>query len=100
MITLLEAKEWLRIDLDYKEEDNLIESLIRSSIAIIKRGTGISKEYIISTRNEDLKELYIMAQRIIIENVYNEKDTENKALTSYLIQLEVTYKEDVSHAVK
>ncbi|WP_394861426.1 head-tail connector protein, partial [Clostridium perfringens] len=44
MITLKEAKEWLRIFED--DEDNLIDSLIKSSVAIIKSATGVSIGYI------------------------------------------------------
>ena len=91
MISLDEMKEWLRIFHD--EDDNLVESLILSSIPIIKSATGITKEYIQSCNDEILRDLYKMVQRILITDLYNERDTENKALTSYYIQLELTYKE-------
>lgn len=90
MITLLQIKEWLRIDHD--EEDSLIRSLIDGSTAIIQSATGIKKEYIESTTDERLKNLYLMVQRILITDLYSERDTENKALISYYIQLEVAYK--------
>ena len=91
MITLLQIKEWLRVDHD--EDDNLIQSLIDSSTAIIQSATGIKKEYINTTKDERLKNLYLMVQRILITDIYNERDTENKALISYYIQLEVAYRE-------
>lgn len=91
MIELNEMKEWLRIFHD--EDDNLVNSLILSSISIIKSATGITKEYIQSCNDETLTDLYKMVQRILITDLYNERDTENKALTSYYIQLELAYKE-------
>lgn len=95
MINLDEMKEWLRIFHD--EDDNLVNSLILSSISIIKSATGITKNYIQSCNDETLRELYKMVQRILITDLYNERDTENKALTSYYIQLELAYKEAVSN---
>ncbi|MBS6503883.1 MAG: head-tail connector protein [Clostridium sp.] len=91
MIELAEMKEWLRIFHD--EEDNLIISLIASSISIIKSATGITKDYILSCKNDVVIDLYKMVQRILITDLYNERDTENKALTSFYIQLELAYKE-------
>lgn len=91
MIELNEMKEWLRIFHD--EDDNLVNSLISSSISIIKSATGITKEYIQSCNDGTLTDLYKMVQRILITDLYNERDTENKALTSYYIQLELAYKE-------
>ncbi len=90
MITLTEIKEWLRIFND--DEDVLIQSLVDSSVSIIRSATGISKIFIESTLDTDIKNLYLMVQRILITNLYNERDTENKALTSYYIQLELAYK--------
>lgn len=95
MINLDEMKEWLRIFHD--EDDNLVNSLILSSIPIIKSATGITKDYIQSCNDEMLIELYKMVQRILITDLYNERDTENKALISYYIQLELAYKETLSN---
>ena len=91
MISLYETKEWLRIFHD--EDDNLVDSLILSSISLIKTATGVSKEFIESCNDETFIDLYKMLQRIVITDLYNERDTENKALTSHYIQLELAYKE-------
>lgn len=90
MITLDELKEWLKIDFD--DDDTQLKVLINVSESTIEVATGVSKEYIQSTENETLKGLYKMAQIIIINDLYNERDNENKALTSYYIQLESMYK--------
>lgn len=89
MITLKEAKEWLRIFED--DEDNLINSLINSSIAIIKSATGVSGGYINTCSEGEIKSLYKLIQKILITDLYYEKDKENKALLSLYIQLEATY---------
>lgn len=90
MIELCEMKEWLRIFHD--EDDNLVNSLILTSISIIKSATGITKDYILSCEDDEIIDLYKMVQKIIVTDLYNERDTENKALTSYYIQLELAYK--------
>ncbi len=95
MITLDEMKEWLRIFHD--EEDTLVNNLILTSISIIKSATGITKDYIQSCNYENVKDLYKMVQRILITDLYNERDTENKSLTSYYIQLELEYKGVLSY---
>lgn len=91
MITLNEAKEWLRIDLDSEYEDNIIEGLIQVSSSIIEVGTGVTEEYIKECADKTLKNLYKMAQTIIIANRYNERTTEDKAETSLLTQIEARY---------
>lgn len=77
MITLDEMKEWLRIFHD--EEDALVNSLILTSIPMIKSATGITKDYIQSCNHENIQYLYKMVQRVLITDLYNERDTENKA---------------------
>lgn len=89
MITLKEAKEWLRIFED--NEDNLIYSLIKSSEAIIKSATGVSGGYINTCSEDEIKSLYKMIQKILITDLYYERDKENRALLSLYIQLEAAY---------
>lgn len=91
MIDLDEMKEWLRIFHD--EDDGLVIGLIFSSIPIIKTATGVSKEFIESCNDKTFIDLYKMVQKILITDLYNERDRENQALTSYYIQLELAYKE-------
>lgn len=90
MVNLDEMKEWLRIFHD--EDDSLVIGLILSSIPIIKTATGVSKEFIESCNDETFIDLYKMVQKILITDLYNERDRENQALTSYYIQLELAYK--------
>ena len=101
IITLEEAKEWLRID--YEEDNNLITSLIDTSKAMIKSATGVpdsfqSNENITADDLNSIDRLYTMTQRIIITDLYNEKESENRALTSLYTQLELEYRRCLKNA--
>ena len=101
MITLKEVKEWLRIDDDYTEDDNLLNSLILSSQSIIKAATGIPEDFEDKLSIEDyteISELYKMVQRVLITDLFNEKSTENKALISLYTQLELEYRKCIDNA--
>lgn len=88
MVTLEEVKEWLRIDFD--EDDSQLKMLIDVSSSTIEIATGVEKKFLLKA-SDSLKDLYKITQLIIITDLYNEKSTENKALTSYYIQLKAKY---------
>lgn len=88
MVTLEEVKDWLRIDFD--EDDMQLKMLIDVSSSTIEIATGIKKDFLLKA-SDSLKDLYKIAQLIIITDLYNERDTENKALTSYYIQLKAMF---------
>lgn len=101
MITLSEVKLWLKID--FEDDDETLTGLINSSKAIIKSATGVPGDFIKTTDSQEmkdlyqeLKDLYLMVQRVIINDLYNMRDTENKSLISLYTQLEVTYKGVIS----
>ena len=95
MIALEEAKEWIRIDADYDGEDSIINNLIEESIFEIKNATGVPPDYDSKLKNEEnireVTALYNRAQRLLIADMYNEKETENKALIGTYIKLESAY---------
>lgn len=93
MITIEEIKQWLKID--FEDDDNILNSLISVSKAKIKAATGVPSTYennLNPADLEDIQEMYKMAQRIIITDLYNERDIENKSLISTYIQLELEYR--------
>lgn len=100
MITLDEIKLWLKIDFD--DDDETLLALIKTSEAVIESATGVIPEFIMQNENSEnnnikknissLKELYLMIQRIIIKNLYDEKEIENKTVITFYLQLESTYK--------
>lgn len=92
MITVAQAKEWLRIL--NEDDDQLIARLITRSQAIIKASTGIDYEYeddINTDQYPQIDDLYNTAQTMIITNLYNEVDEDSPSLTSVLLQLEMEY---------
>ena len=94
MIGLEELKQWLKID--FEDDDATLEGLISASKAIIKSATGVAESFVSSTDSQEVKNLYLMIQRVLINDMYNMRDTENKALISLYTQLETTYKAVVS----
>lgn len=92
MITVSQAKEWLRI-LD-NDSDVLLIRLINRSQAIIQAATGVGYEYddlIDVSSYPQIDDLYNTAQTMIVTNLYNEVDEDSPALTSVLMQLEMEY---------
>lgn len=88
MEDLIELKEWLRID--YPDDDLVLSSLLTASKFIIKQSTGIALEDV-QTDSEAL-ELYKTVQKIIITNLYENRDGSSKispVLTGLYTQLEV-----------
>lgn len=90
MLTLEELKAWLRID--FNDDDNELSSLLSISYATIEAATGITKDYVESHQSTTLSELYKMTQIILITDLYNNETSENKALTSFYLQLEAEYR--------
>lgn len=92
MITVSQAKEWLRILND--DDDQLLARLLSRSQAIIKAATGIGYEYedeIDTDQYPQIEDLYNTAQTMIVTNLYNEVDEDSPSLTSVLLQLEMEY---------
>lgn len=50
IITLEQAKRYLRVDSDYIEEDELIESFILTATEILKNQTGLTEEELNKTK--------------------------------------------------
>lgn len=92
MITVNQAKEWLRIIDD--DSNELISKLLSRSQAIIKASTGVDYEYedlIDIDQYPQIDDLYNTAQTMIVTNLFNEVDEDTPSLTSVLIQLEMEY---------
>lgn len=92
MITVNQAKEWLRIIDD--DSNELISKLLSRSQAIIKAATGVDYDYedlIDIDQYPQIDDLYNTAQTMIVTNLFNEVDEDTPSLTSVLIQLEMEY---------
>lgn len=96
MLTLEKAKKNLRIDEDDEYYDDLIEEMIEASKADIEASTGVPSNFADNIEKEsDIKvvdSLYTMCQRLSVNDTFNEENTFNKALNSYHIKLELTYR--------
>lgn len=82
-----------------EDEDITLSSLLSASKIIIKQGTGITQNDI--DKDKDAKELYKLAQKIIIINLYDNggiSEKENVGLTSLYMQLEV-YKLNLDNGI-
>jgi hypothetical protein len=89
MIGLSEIKQWLKVDFD--DDDSTIQSLIDSSRAIIKASTGVTKDFVTNNSSEELKSLYLMVQRMLINDLYSMRDTNNQVLIGLYTQLQAQY---------
>lgn len=95
MITLEEGKEWLRIDTESDQDDNLVTFLISASVVDIESSTGVPEDYKEKISEKYIKTidyLYNMCQRIFITDMYYERTEENKSLNSFYIKLELEYR--------
>lgn len=91
MITIEELKLWLKID--FEDDDNTLTGLINASKAIIKSATGVPSEFMSTTDSQELKDLYLMIQRVLINDLHSRRDEDNKSLISLYMQLETAYRE-------
>lgn len=86
MMDLEELKEWLRVD--GVDDDITLDSLLLTSKILIRQSTGVELEDVQS--NPQALELYKTIQKIIITDLYENRDGSSKlnpVLISLLIQL-------------
>jgi hypothetical protein len=86
MIDLIELREWIRED--EEDEERTLSSLISASRMMIKQATGITPDDVVS--NPDAAALYELAQKIIINNHYENRGGagDTPGLISIYVQLE------------
>lgn len=87
MNSLVEIKEWLRID-SVDEDINTLPSLLIASKMIIKQSTGVTPEDV--QVNPDALELYNLIQKMIITDLYENRNgsATNKLVIGLCVQLE------------
>ena len=99
MLTLEEAKTWLRIDLDDEGFDSLIESLILTTTSDILESTGCPEnfvDFIKPSGVNEIQNLYKNCQRIGVSDLFYERDTANKALNNFYTKLELAYRRNLA----
>ncbi|WP_069649643.1 head-tail connector protein [Caloranaerobacter ferrireducens] len=76
MLTLDEVKEFLRIDINFTDEDTLLNALIQASEGYIYNATGLNSTDITDTNQI---ELYKLAQKLLITHWYENREVVGKA---------------------
>nr|WP_269206227.1 head-tail connector protein [Clostridium botulinum] len=71
---LTELKEWIKVDENY--DDNILNSLIITSRALIQRSTGVEIDNV--KDNPEALELYKTLQKIIIADLYDNRTSSGK----------------------
>ena len=89
MLTLESAKSYLKIDFDDMDED--IANLIMESEAIVFASTGILAEEVDRSNNDTLKNLYNITVKIVLKNLFDEKEINGARLRAFYLKLKPLY---------
>lgn len=89
MLTLESAKSYLKIDFDDMDQD--ITSLIEEAKAVIFASTGILAKEIEKSNNDTLKNLYNITLKIVLKNLFDEKEINGARLRGFYLKLKPLY---------
>ena len=89
MLTLESAKSYLKIDLDDMNQD--IANLIEEAEAIVIASTGILAEKVEESNNDTLKNLYNITVKIVLKNLFDEKEINGARLRAFYLKLKPLY---------
>ena len=89
MLTLESAKSYLKIDFD--DMDQEIASLIMEAEAIVFASTGILAEEVDKSNNDTLKNLYNITVKIVLKNLFDEKEINGARLRAFYLKLKPLY---------
>ena len=90
MVKLEDAKSYMMIDFD--EKDNDIVNFIEEAKTIIETSTGAQAEIVYNSGDEKLMHLYDIIHKIIIKNLWDEQSTSGSRLTNLYIKLRAYYR--------
>ena len=90
MLTLENAKSYLKIDFDDMDQDIL--DLIEESKAVIYSSTGVLSEEVEKCDNESLKRLYNITLKIVLKNLFDEKEINGARLRAFYLKLKPLYR--------
>ena len=94
MVKLEDAKSYMMIDFD--EKDNDIVNFIEEAKTIIETSTGAQAEIVYNSGDEKLMHLYDIIHKIVIKNLWDEQSTSGSRLTNLYIKLRAYFRE-VTH---
>ena len=89
MLTLESAKSYLKIDFDDMDQD--IANLIEEAEAVIFASTGILAEEVDKSNNDTLKNLYNITLKIVLKNLFDEKEINGARLRAFYLKLKPMY---------
>ena len=89
MLTLESAKSYLKIDFDDMDED--ITNLIMEAEAVVFASTGILAEEVDKSNNDTLKNLYNITVKIVLKNLFDEKEINGARLRAFYLKLKPLY---------
>ena len=89
MLTLESAKSYLKIDFDDMDED--IANLIMEAEAVVFASTGILAEEVERSNNDTLKNLYNITVKIVLKNLFDEKEINGARLRAFYLKLKPLY---------
>ena len=90
MVKLEDAKSYMMIDFD--EKDNDIVNFIEEAKTIIETSTGAQAEIVYNSGDEKLIHLYDIIHKIVIKNLWDEQSTSGSRLTNLYIKLRAYYR--------
>ena len=89
MLTLESAKSYLKIDFDDMDQD--IASLIEEAEAKIYTKTEKLAEEVDKSNNDTLKNLYNITVKIVLKNLFDEKEINGARLRAFYLKLKPLY---------
>lgn len=93
MLTLIRLKAYLKID--YDDEDDDLNDLLASSVAVIADSTGVDVYRILNGNNADLQALYLLIQKKVCKRLYDEQSVSGSILAGLYLKLTTSYRKAV-----
>lgn len=93
MLTLIRLKAYLKID--YDDEDDDLNDLLASSVAVIADSTGVDVSRILNGNNTDLQALYLLIQKKVCKRLYDEQSVSGSILAGLYLKLATSYRRAV-----
>ena len=89
MLTLESAKSYFKVDFDDMDQD--IANLIEEAEAVVFASTGILAEEVDKSNNDTLKNLYNITVKIVLKNLFDEKEINGARLRAFYLKLKPLY---------
>ena len=89
MLTLESAKSYLKVDFDDMDQD--IANLIVEAEAVVFASTGILAEEVDKSNNDTLKNLYNITLKIVLKNLFDEKEINGARLRAFYSKITPLY---------